>query len=52
MELLHNGITLLTAGIVLMAAAAVLAVVSLIVFRITGKRLKQKLEAEYGKKRR
>lgn len=36
-------------GIVLMAAAAILTVVWLTVFFITGKNLKKRLEQEYGK---
>jgi len=39
-------------GIVVMAAACVLAVVCAIIFTITGKRLKERLEQEYGKPRR
>ena len=36
-------------GIGMMAAAAVMALISVLVFSVTGKKLKQKLEQEYGK---
>lgn len=52
METAAGGGTLLTLGIILMAAAVAGAIVAAIVFRISGKRLKERLEAEYGKKRR
>lgn len=39
------------AGIALMSAAALGAVVSFIILRFSGKRLQARLEAEYGKKR-
>ncbi len=39
-------------GIGVMAGAAVLAVICLVVFIITGQRLKKKLEEEYGKPQR
>lgn len=39
-------------GIALMGAAAVLTVVWLAVFSVTGKRLKKRLEQEYGKPER
>lgn len=42
---------LLCGGIALMAAAAVGAAVALAVFHLTGKRLRAKLEQEFGKKR-
>lgn len=38
-------------GIVLMCAAAAGAAVSAIILRVCGKRLRAKLEAEFGKKR-
>lgn len=38
-------------GIGLMALAVAIGLVSLIILRISGKQLKQKLEKEYGKKR-
>lgn len=40
-----------SSGIVVMAAACVLAVVCTVVFTVTGKRLKKRLEQEYGKPR-
>lgn len=40
---------LLWGGIAAMAAAGVLAVVCGVIFTITGRRLKNKLEEEYGK---
>lgn len=40
------------AGVALMAAAAVGGIAALAAFRISGKRLRAKLEAEFGKKRR
>lgn len=43
---------LLWGGIILMAAAAILALVCFMVFGVTGKRLKKKLEQEYGKPER
>ncbi len=39
-------------GTALMAAAAVGGIAALAAFRISGKRLRTKLEAEFGKKRR
>lgn len=42
---------LLYGGIALMAAAAVLGIVSLVILRISKKRLTARLEAEFGKKR-
>lgn len=36
-------------GIALMGAACALGAVSVLIFRITGKRLKKKLEQDYGK---
>ena len=42
---------LLYGGIALMAAAAVLGIVSLVVLRISKKRLNVRLEAEFGGKR-
>lgn len=39
-------------GITAMVAAGVLLVLCIIVFTITGKRLKKKLEQEYGKPQR
>lgn len=42
---------LLYGGIALMAAAAVLGIVSLVVLRISKKRLNARLEAEFGGKR-
>lgn len=39
---------LLWGGIAAMAAAVALAVLCLVIFRITGRRLKRKLEEEYG----
>lgn len=39
-------------GIALMGAAAVLAVVCMIVFCTTGRKLKKKLDQEYGKPER
>ncbi|MBO5143905.1 MAG: hypothetical protein J6C19_00015 [Lachnospiraceae bacterium] len=39
-------------GMMLMAAACVLAVISIIIFRLTGKRLRERLEQEYGEPRR
>jgi len=36
-------------GIGIMAVAAVLALVCLVVFLLTGKRIKRKLEQEYGR---
>lgn len=38
-------------GIMVMAAACVLAVICVAVFTVTGKRLKKRLEQEYGKPR-
>lgn len=38
-------------GIAVMAAAGVLSVICAIVFLMTGKRLKKRLEQEYGKPR-
>lgn len=38
-------------GITVMAATCVLAVICIIVFTLTGKRLKERLEQEYGKPR-
>lgn len=38
-------------GIALMAAAVAAGVVAFTILRISGKRLKARLEAEYGKKR-
>ncbi len=35
-------------GLIVMGASVVLALVSLLIFRITGKRIKKKLEQEYG----
>ena len=52
MELNGNGGTFLTIGIILMAAAIALAVAATVIFYVTGKRLKARLEEEYGKKRR
>lgn len=43
---------LFIAGVALMAAAAVGGIAALAAFRISGKRLRAKLEAEFGKKRR
>lgn len=40
------------AGVALMAAAAVGGIAALAAFRISGKRLRAKLEEEFGKKRR
>lgn len=39
-------------GAALMAAAALGGIAALVAFRISGKRLRAKLEAEFGKKRR
>jgi len=39
-------------GVVLMSASAAGAVISLAVFRISGRKLRRKLEEEFGKKRR
>lgn len=39
-------------GIAAMAAAVILAILCIIVFSVTGKRLKKKLEQEYGKQQR
>lgn len=39
-------------GIAIMAAVCVLAVLCTVIFVITGKRLKRKLEQEYGKRLR
>jgi uncharacterized membrane protein len=36
-------------GIALMAVSAVIAVISIVIFKITGRRLKKKLEKDYGK---
>lgn len=38
-------------GIVIMAAAGLLAAVSAAVFTVTGKKIRKKLEQEYGKAR-
>jgi len=38
-------------GIMIMAAASALAVICAVLFTITGKRLKKRLEQEYGKPR-
>lgn len=40
---------LLYGGFAIMLAAIVLALISIAIFRLTGKRLKEKLEKEYGK---
>lgn len=37
-------------GIVLMAVAVVLALLCIVMFRISGKRLRNKLEKDYGKR--
>lgn len=39
-------------GIAVMAAAAVLAVLCIVIFTCTGRRLNRKLEQEYGKPQR
>ena len=39
-------------GILVMAMAALGGIVSAAIFAVTGRRLKRKLEAEFGKKRR
>ena len=39
-------------GIVLMGAAAVLTLLAVGIFRVTGRRLRSRLEEEYGKKPR
>ncbi len=39
-------------GIALMAVTAMAAIISVIVFRITGKKIKDTLEGEYGKPER
>jgi uncharacterized membrane protein len=44
-----SGITWTYLGIVLMAVAVVIAIISIVVFSITGKKLKKKLENDYGK---
>ena len=36
-------------GLTCMAAAAVLGILSAVIFTVTGRRLKRKLEEEYGK---
>lgn len=39
-------------GMVLMAVSAAAAAAAAVIFRVSGKRLKARLEAEYGKARR
>lgn len=51
MEELSRSELLFYGGIALMVAAAALAILALIVFRISGCRLRKKLEQEYGKRR-
>lgn len=46
-----NGELLLYAGAGIMAAAVAAGAIAAIVLRRAGKRLKERLEAEYGKKR-
>lgn len=46
---MNSSALLFGGGIALMCAAAILAVVCMIVFCTTGRRLKNKLEQEYGK---
>ena len=43
---------LVLAGAALMSVSAAGAVISLVVFRISGQKLRKKLEEEFGKKRR
>ncbi|MBQ9349104.1 MAG: hypothetical protein IJT94_17485 [Oscillibacter sp.] len=45
------GEALFHAGVGVLCGAGILAVLSAVVFAITGKRLRKQLDAEYGKKR-
>lgn len=49
MLLLSESELLFWGGIAIMAAAATLAIICVIVFICTGRKLKRKLEKEYGK---
>lgn len=40
---------LLYGGIAIMVASAVLAILCIVIFKMTGRKLKRKLEQEYGK---
>ena len=51
MDLLAQYHPLFLTGVALMAASAVGAVVAFAVLRVSGKRLREKLEAEFGPKR-
>lgn len=50
MEIPFTSETLFWGGIAVMVLAAVLMLLGLLIFRITGKRLRRKLEEEYGKR--
>lgn len=47
---LTQGEIFLYCGVAALVIAFVLAVVCIIIFRITGKKIRQKLEQDYGKK--
>lgn len=49
---LSNSEWLFYGGIALMAAAAVLCVFAVVIFMISGRRLRKKLEQEFGTRRR
>jgi len=51
MQYLSTSEWLLWGGVMVMSMAASLAVVSLVVFIVTGRKLRKKLEQEYGKPR-
>lgn len=51
MDGLSNSELLFYGGIALMIAAAVLCVFAVVIFTISGRRLRKKLEQEYGKRR-
>jgi uncharacterized membrane protein len=44
-----DGSTLIYCGIALMVSAVIIALVSIVVFSVSGKKLRKKLEQDYGK---
>lgn len=45
------GDTLFHVGVAVLCASGAVGVLSVVIFSVTGRRLKKQLEAEYGKKR-
>ena len=46
---IQNSELLFYGGILIMAIAVIVMIISLIIFHITGRRIKKRLEEEYGK---